>query len=221
MKNDKIKAVVLSAVVIPSVEEEMRKELELLENEKSCAIFTATFDDFIFLALDEATKKANVRVSHVHSFYAGGANASSKLQGEGIGIIAGETVGEVRAGVDAVLEMEESEAIHGVSHNDDDSIVSLVYPVARTGRFFEEWLKIPEGSSIAYLVGPPAESIYAVDAALKASGAKLGQYFPAAETNCGGAVLVGTFSQATAACSTFRAAVDWVAENPKEAIYGI
>lgn len=221
MKNDRICAEVFSTVVIPSVEEAMRKELGLKENERSCAIFTASFDDFIFLGLDEATKKASVRVSYVHSFYGGGSNASSKLQGEGIGIIAGETVGEVRAGVDAVLELEESQVIYGSSHNDDDSIVSLVYPVARTGTFFESWLSIPEGSSIAYLAGPPVESIYAVDAALKVSGAKMGQYFAPAETNCGGAILIGSFSQCVTACAAYADAVGWVADNPKEEIYGI
>ena len=155
MKNDRIPAQVLSAVVIPQVDENLRNAYGLAENQTSCAVFTATFDDFIFLALDDATKKANVTASYIHSFYAGGPNASSKLQGEGIGILAGETVAEILAGVDAVLEAERSEMVCAISCNEDDSITSLTCTVARTGTLFEKFFGIPAGSSIAYLAGPP------------------------------------------------------------------
>ena len=215
MKNDRIPAQVLSAVVIPQVDESLRGAFGLTEKQTSCAIFTATFDDFIFLALDDATKKANVTVTYIPSFYAGGPNASSKLQGEGIGILAAETVAEVQAGVDAVLEAERSEMVCAVSCNDDDSITSLTCAVARTGTLFEKFFDIPTGSSIAYLAGPPMESYYAVDSAVKTSGARLGVYFSPAETNCGGAILIGTQSQCAAAAKAYAEGIQWVADNPK------
>ena len=215
MKNDRIPAQVLSAVVIPQVDENLRNAYGLAENQTSCAVFTATFDDFIFLALDDATKKANVTASYIHSFYAGGPNASSKLQGEGIGILAGERVPEILAGVAAVLEDERSEMVCAISRNEDDSITSLTCTVARTGTLFEKFFGIPAGSSIAYLAGPPVESYFAVDSAIKISGTRLGMYFAPAETNCGGAILIGTQSQCAEAAKAYAEGIQWIADHPK------
>ena len=215
MNYDRIPAQVLSAVVIPQVDESLRQAYGLTDGQKSCAIFTATFDDFIFLALDDATKKADVQAVYIHSFYAGGPNASSKLQGEGIGILAGASVAEVQAGVDAVLECERNGMVTAVSCNEDDSITSLTVAVARTGHLFEKYFGVPAGSSIAYLAGPPMESYYAVDLAIKASGARLGMYFSPAETNCGGALLIGSQSQCVAATKAYEDGIRYVAEHPK------
>lgn len=215
MKGDKIYPEILSAFLIPRLTEEMRKELGFPEGHASAGIITATMDDLIFIALDEATKKANVRASYVKSFYAGGANASSKLQGEGIGIITGDSISEVRAGLDAARAFSDNHVVYGVSCNEDDSISSLVYTIASIGSYFAEDLGIPEGSCIAYLASPPVESIYATDEALKASGAQLVKmYAPPVVTNTGGAILTGSQSDCDAACKAFAAAVQEVADNP-------
>ena len=86
MKNDKIYPEILSMVLITQVSEGLKADLQLSEEHTSCAVITATIDDFVFLALDEATKKADVDVTYTGSFYGGNPNSSSKLQGEGIGI---------------------------------------------------------------------------------------------------------------------------------------
>lgn len=215
MNYDRIPAEVLSAVIIPQVDESLRQIYGLTDGQSSCAIFTATFDDFIFLALDDATKKANVQAAYIHSFYAGGPNASSKLQGEGIGILAGPTVAEVQAGVDAVLECERSGMVTAVSCNEDNSICSIAVAVASTGELFKKFFGIPVGSSIAYLAGPPLESYYAVDLAIKTSGAELGIFFSPAETNCGGALLIGSQSQCVTAVKSYEEGIRYVAEHPK------
>ncbi|HIU25979.1 MAG TPA: ethanolamine utilization microcompartment protein EutL [Candidatus Copromorpha excrementigallinarum] len=215
MKGDKIYPEILSAFLIPQMTEEMKAELGINENHTSAGIVTADIDDLIFIGMDEATKKANVKASYSKSFYAGGANSSSKLQGEGLGIITGESISEVKAGLDAILDFSESRVLYAVSCNDEDSISYLVYTIASIGSYFADDLKIEKGSSIAYLASPPVESIYASDEALKASGAELAAlYAPPTVTNTGGAILTGSQSQCEAACRAFAEAVQEVADNP-------
>ena len=74
---------------------------------------------------------------------------------------------------------------------------------------------IPLGSALAYLIAPPLESMYALDAALKAADVKLCKlYAPPSETNFGGALLTGTQSACAAACTAFAQAIQSVAETP-------
>lgn len=159
MKNDKIYPEILSMVLITQVSEGLKADLQLSEEHTSCAVITATIDDFVFLALDEATKKADVDVTYTGSFYGGNPNSSSKLQGEGIGIFAGKTVASVQAAIDAIYDFYDSRRVYAVSCNDEDSIAYLTYTAASVGTYFAKTMDIPLGCSMAYLVGPPIESI--------------------------------------------------------------
>ena len=69
----------------------------------SLAMLTTDSDDATYIALDEATKAADVKVCYGRSFYAGAANASTPNAGEVIGILAGATPGAVRSGMEAAL----------------------------------------------------------------------------------------------------------------------
>ena len=76
---------------------------------------------------------------------------------------------------------------------------------------------MPEGAAVAYLIAPPLESMYALDAALKASDVKLCKlYAPPSETNFGGGLLSGSQSACEAACAAFAQAVAEVAGRPME-----
>lgn len=89
MKHDKMKTTVLSVKMIPNADPMLREALNLREDERSLGLLTTDCDDVSYAALDEATKKAEVRVAYARSMYAGAANASTKLAGEFIGILAG------------------------------------------------------------------------------------------------------------------------------------
>lgn len=58
---------------------------------------------------------------------------------------------------------------HFVSANDDDSICYYAHCISRTGSYLSEGCGIAEGEAIAYLIAPPLEAMYGVDAALKAA----------------------------------------------------
>jgi len=215
MKRDPIKANVLATKIIPNVDPELAKSLNLVPNDRSLALITADCDDVTYTALDEATKAADVRVVYAKSFYAGAANASTKLAGEILGILAGPNPAEVKSGLAAAIDVIENVA-HFVSANDDDTIPYYAHCISRTGSYLSAGAGIAEGEALAYLIAPPLEAVYAVDAAMKAADVKLCVlYAPPSETNFGGALLTGSQSACKAACEAFAVAVEYVADNPK------
>ena len=96
MKNDRLGANLLSALLIPNVDSGLAASLELKPHHRSLGIVTSDCDDVTYVALDEATKAADVEVVYARSMYAGAGNASTKLAGEVIGILAGPNPEEVR-----------------------------------------------------------------------------------------------------------------------------
>ena len=175
-------------------------------------MITTDSDDPTYIALDEATKAADVKVCYGRSFYAGAANASTPYAGEVMGILAGQTPGIVRSGMEAALD-----ALQRIGFEQAGDVPYLAYTVSRSGSFLAGLAGVPEGTPLAYLIAPPLESMYAMDGALKAADVKLCKLFaPPSETNFGGGILSGTRSACEAACAAFAAAVAEVAEHPKE-----
>lgn len=216
MKNEAIRATVLSVKIISNVSPDLAEKFELKPHHKSLGLITADIDDVTYTALDEATKAADVDVVYARSMYAGSANASTKLAGEVIGILAGPSPAEVRSGLNAAVDfIENGNGAHFTSANDDNTIPYFAHTVSRTGSYLSELAGIKEGEPLAYLIAPPLEAMYGLDAALKAADVKMVAFFgPPSETNFGGGLLTGSQSAAKAACDAFAAAVQSVAENP-------
>ena len=105
-----IKPTVLAVRMIPNVAPDLMAQLSLTPQQRSIGMITCTIDDATYTSLDEATKKAEVEVVYAKSFYAGSGNASGPRSGEIIGILAGPTPAEVRAGMDACINFLETEA---------------------------------------------------------------------------------------------------------------
>ena len=83
------------------------------------------------------------------------------------------------------------------------------------GTFLSREAGVRPGTALAYLIAPPLEGMYAMDAALKAADVRLCKlYQPPSETNFGGGLLSGTQSACQAACTAFAEAVKEVAERP-------
>ena len=175
------------------------------------ALLTTDCDDATYIALDEATKAAEVEVAYSRSFYAGAGNASTPNAGEVIGILAGQTPGAVHSGMEAALS-----ALERLGFSETNNVPYLAHTVASAGIFLAKEAGIRQGSALAYLIAPPLEGMYAMDAALKAADVKLCKlYTPPSETNFGGGLLSGTQSACEAACAAFAEAVKEVAARPK------
>ena len=216
MKNDRLHPNILAVRIISNVSSDLAEKLSLSERHKCIGIITSDSDDVTYTGLDEATKSADVAVVYAKSFYGGAANASTKLAGEVIGILAGPSPAEVRSGLNACITFMENDA-YFISANDDDSIVYYAHTVSRTGSYLSQVAGIKEGEALAYVIAPPLESVYALDAAMKAADVRLCVFFgPPSETNFGGGLLTGSQSACYAACNAFSEAVRSVAERPKE-----
>lgn len=216
MRNDRLGANVLSVKMIANADEDLAKQFDLPKGMKSLGIITSDCDDVTYVALDEATKAAEVEVVYAKSMYGGAGNASTKLAGEVIGILAGPSPAEVSSGLAIAIQVIENEASF-ISANDDDSIPYFAHVISRSGRFLSKEAKVTEGEAIAYLIAPPLEAMLGLDAALKAADVKMGVFYgPPSETNFGGALLSGTQSACKAACNAFAQTVQNVAADPKD-----
>ena len=201
---------VLAVQYLSAVSPELRSALG---TEAPClGLLTTDSDDPTYIALDAATKAAQVTVCYGRSFYAGAGNSTTPYAGEVVGILAGPTPDAVRSGMEVALgELEQ------VGFEEIGGVPCLAHTVSRCGSFLSKEAGVPEGTPIAYLIAPPLESMYALDFALKAADIKLCKlYNPPTETNFGGGLLTGTQSACAAACAAFREAVAEVAANPRK-----
>ena len=175
-------------------------------------LLTTDCDDATYIALDAATKAAEVEVAYAHSFYAGAANATTPHAGEVIGILAARTPGAVRSGMEAALS-----ALQRLGFEEIGGVPYLAHTVSSVGSYLAKEAGIRPGEALAYLIARPLESMYALDAAMKAADVRLCKlYPPPSETNFGGGLLSGTQSACEAACAAFAHAVAEVAGRPTE-----
>ncbi|MBN8201131.1 ethanolamine utilization microcompartment protein EutL [Bacillus sp. NTK034] len=211
---ERIHADILAVRVIPNVDQGLAKQFQLQPHHRSLAIFTSTVDDVGYTALDEATKRADVEVVYARSFYGGAAHASGPLSGEMIGIMAGPSPDEVKSGMEAVLQTAESDAYFEALDLEKTHAI-YAHVVSRTGSYLSKEAGINIGEPIAYLIAPPLEAVYGLDAALKAADVEMVKFFgPPSETNFGGGLLTGSQSACQAAADAFRDAIMEISQNP-------
>ncbi|MGE5704155.1 MAG: ethanolamine utilization microcompartment protein EutL [Clostridia bacterium] len=211
-----IRAVPLAVRVIPNVDAGLAGKLDLPPHIRSLGLLTSSIDDVGYTAIDEATKKAAVEVVYAKSFYAGSAHASGPLSGEFLGIIGAATPAEVISGLDAAISLMEGGACF-YSLNAEGSHAYYAHVVSRTGSYLSKLAGIREGEPLAYLIAPPLEAVFGLDAALKAADVTIQQFYgPPTETNFGGGLLTGSQSACTAAAQTFADAVRSVAQQPRK-----
>ena len=205
---------VLALRELTSASPALCKALNAPKGSPCLGLITTDCDDATYIALDEATKAADVKVCYTHSFYAGASNASTPYAGEVIGVLAAATPGALRSGMEAAVS-----ALERIGFEEVNGVPYLAHTVSRSGSFLAKEAGVQEGTALAYLIAPPLESMYAIDAAMKAADVTLQKlYSPPSETNFGGGLLAGSRSACEAACSAFARAVAEVAANPKGGI---
>lgn len=214
MIGDAMPTTVLSARVIPRADAALLERLGVPEGLSSLGIISTDCDDVSYAALDEATKKADVRVVYAKSMYAGAGNASTKLAGEFVGVLAGPGPEDVGSGLGAAVSFARHDA-RFYSAAEDDRVVYFAHCVSRTGSFLSGTAGIRPGDPLAYLIAPPVEALVALDAALKAADVTMRLFYgPPTETNFAGGLLTGSQSACRAACEEFARVVREVAGHP-------
>lgn len=212
-----LKPEVLAVRMIPSVDPQLAAQLKLSPEQRAVGIITCTSDDALYASLDEGTKAAPVDVVYARSFYAGANHASGPLSGEVIGIYAAEDPDQIRAALDACIAYLEKDAWFYAA-DEHGKLAFFPHVIASLGRYLSREAGLEPGQSMAYLIAPPAESILALDAALKAAPVELKKWFgPPSETNFGGGYLGGELPDVEAAARAFAAAVVETARHPQAA----
>ncbi len=202
---------ILALQYIPNASAALCRQLGVPEGRPALALITTDSDDATYIALDEATKAADVTVSYGRSFYAGAANATTPYAGEVLGILAAATPGAVRSGMEAAVG-----ALQRIGFEEVRGVPYLAHTVSSCGSFLAKEAGVKVGAALAYVIAPPLESMVALDGALKAADVELKKlYAPPSETNFGGGLLTGSRSACVAACDAFAAAVAQVAQSPQ------
>ncbi len=211
-----VKPSILAVRIIPNVDRGFAEKLGLADRHRALGLITCNIDDSLYVSLDEATKFAEVDVVYAKSFYAGSGYPSGPLSGEIIGMLAGPTPAEVRAGVDACVAYCEEEAWF-YSADEAGELNFFPHLISSTGSYLSKEAGIAAGQPLAYLIAPPLEATYALDLAVKAADVSVQVYFePPSETNFSGGLLTGTQSACRAACAAFQDGVLEVACYPKK-----
>lgn len=191
-----------------------------LDPEKHCSagLITCDQDDSLYVALDQATKFADVDVVFAKSFYAGADHASGPYSGEILGIVAGEHPDHVGEAIWALRE--ELKGIHFYTFEGENRPAFFAHVVSETGTYLPTIAPgVTVGDPMAYLIAPPVEAIIAVDAALKAADVSLSELIqPPSETNFGGAFLTGELAQLEAAAAAFVEAIRGIVTSPLNAL---
>ena len=208
---EKLPVKVLAVRYLSSAAPALCRALGVPENRPCLGFLTTDCDDATYIALDEATKAADVAVGYGASFYGGAANAATPYAGEVLGVLAAPDPGAVRSGMEAALGALEKLGFESVG-----GVPWLAHTVSSCGSFLAKEAGVPVGSALAYLIAPPLESMYAMDGALKAADVKLCKlYSPPSPTNFGGGLLTGSRSACVAACEAFAQRVQEVAGMPR------
>ncbi|MDR1410317.1 MAG: ethanolamine utilization microcompartment protein EutL [Oscillospiraceae bacterium] len=216
MTGDRIPAKILATRILPNADAAFLTAFGAAADgsERALGFFTCDSDDVAYTAIDEATKKAHVRVVYAKSMYAGAGNASTALAGEFFGALAADDPEKIRGGLDAAIACVTEDAAF-YSANPEDSVCYFAHCVSSTGSYLSGVAGIREGEPLAYLIAPPLEAMAGLDAALKAADVRLCVFWgPPSETNFAGGLLTGEQAACRVACDAFAEEVCRVAAQP-------
>lgn len=199
---------------IPYVAPELATGLGLdPDRHRSATLITCDQDDTLYVALDHATKFADVDVVFGRSLYAGADHAPGPLSGEILGILAGAGPEDVREGAWALAKALPE--IHFHTFEGGGAPAFFAHVISTTGRYLAPQAQIEPGAPMAYLIAPPLEAVIGVDAALKAADVRLATWMPPpSETNFAGAYLVGDLADVEASAVAFVEAIRDIVRSP-------
>ena len=198
-----IKEYIVSQKVIAHVPEEYAKLYHLPEGHRSIGIFTATNDDPCFMALDDATKKVEIKALRVAPHFGGGHSTLSKVSGCVYGTFSAPSVDKVKTALSYIKEFVETRS-EGFFFEGDVSSRFYAQCIPKMGKYYSEQLHVPEGTPYAYMIGSPVEAVYALDKSLKSGDVKLVRYiYPPGKVNSGGGIIIGSEAACRAAKEAF------------------
>ena len=205
MKIVKMETHMLSQKVIANVTPEFARVYNIPEGHTSVGFFSADNDDIGYLAVDDASKKANIKLIHAETYYGGTTCSWSKYGGSVFVLFSGPKVEDVKSGLRYVRDFIENHS-ELCNFDGDEGTAFYAQTIPRPGKYFQEWCELKPGESYAYLVGGPIETNYALDKALKAGNTHVARYwYPPSHAN-----------SCRAATNAFVEALEYAIKNPLE-----
>ena len=194
----------LSQKVIANVTAEFARVYNIPEGHTSVGFFSTDNDDIGYLAVDDASKKANIKLIHAQTYYGGSICSWSKYGGSVFVLFSGPKVEDVKSGLRYIKDFIENHS-ELCNFDGDEGTAFYAQTIPRPGKYFQEWCDIKPGES------------YALDKALKAGNTRVARYwYPPSHANSSGAVLAGTESACRAATTAFIEALEYAIKNPLE-----
>lgn len=189
-----------------------------LPQHTALGLVTCDQDDALYVALDHATKAAEVEVVFAKSFYAGSKHASGPFSGEALGLLGADHPDHIAEALWALRDGLTS-GIHFHTFAGENQPAFFAHVISETGRWLSSQAGLPAGAPLAYLIAPPMESVVGLDAALKAARVTLVKHFPPpSETNFGGGYLAGDLAEVEAAAVAFVEAIRALTQSPLGAL---
>lgn len=214
----KIEAHVTRMKLIPNINQFHKDFLEIPEEHRCLGLIACDVENIMYLALDDATKKAKVNAVYSLPAYTGKGNLWAMVRGQVVGMLSGKNVEDVRKGLTAARSFIEDET-DLYAFDEEESMLCFVRLIPRIGHYYHEKYRIPEGAAIAQLISSPVESMYALDKALKAGDVKIAEMIiPPTRTNTGGAVVYGTYAACKAARDTFLREAEYCFMHPVDLV---
>ena len=214
----KIQAHVTRMKLIPNVTQFHKDFLKIPEDHRVLGLIACDVENIMYLALDDATKKANVKAIYSLPAYTGRGNLWAFVRGQVVGMLTGKNVEDVRRGLMYAREFIEKDS-ELYTFDEDNSLICFVRLIPKVGKYYQEKYGIPEGMAVAQLVSSPVESTYALDKALKAGDVRIAELMlPPTRTNTGGAVVYGTYAACRAARDAFLSEAEYCFMNPMDIV---
>lgn len=202
--------------IVPNVTQAYRELWGIPKEHNSVGFIASDCEDVMYIALDDASKKANIKIIHAETVFGGVEWAWSKFGGEIIGIISGPKVSDVRSGLMYAKDFIENKA-KIYFFDKEHTLGAYVDLIPKAGKYYQKTIGAGENEAVAYLVSTPIECTYGLDRALKASNTRIGELFTTpSRVNTGGAVVIGTESACRAAVESFLDAVEYCVMHPMD-----
>ncbi|MEE1228993.1 MAG: BMC domain-containing protein [Lachnospiraceae bacterium] len=211
---ERVPSQVVMQKIIPNINPLLSENWKVPEGDRAMGVISCDHEETMLLALDDASKKADITVLYAQTVYEGRHYSWSRYGGEITAIITGKNVSDVSSGIRYIDDyIRRGDDLFLISGENCTMYYAQVTPHA--GPFFRDRYGIAQGSAYAYLLGDPIASMYALDHALNASQTHIAKLQrPQTRDNKAGAIVVGTEAACKTAADVFSKVVEQIARRP-------
>ena len=205
---------IVSQKIIANLNEGLRKCYDIPEGHESVGILSTDYQDILYCAIDDASKKTQIEVVSCGTYYGGSSVKWSKDSGAVFAMISGPNVADVRSAMQSIDDyVRRQPFLYDLAG--DGSGLYFAGLISGAGRYFQKMLGVGRDTCLAYLSGAPVDAMYAIDQALKGGNVEVAKlYAPPHSDNCATAILSGTEAACKNSLEAFARAMEQCFRDP-------